>query len=272
MVSEPQNSAALRPGGALLLVLIHLAALQTVYVLAFATGGQVVSVLNVYAAAVVGPLVALYIGLNRYSRDLPTAAALGLSRPRGRQWGGIVLAVFAGAAVAPVASDVTARIVAAWPLDAAPEDLLEGARTPGAAMVVVLVAGELLARPFVEELLFRGFLQRKMTVSVGARRAFAWTVALYTAFLLNPRFAPAAMIVGIVTGVLVWAFDATWVAIAAHVAFQAAPFTLAVVGCPLPSYDSPTPPLPPAVSLASVGATTALLAAAARWRIREVAP
>src|SRR5205814_1129479 len=97
-------SAKFRPAAALLLLFVYYGAYMAVILL----GGLVsdedhIGVLFLAAAAVVAPLCATYVGLVRYAAEEPTGTALRLGRP---VWTRILLAVVAGAALAPLAIEL----------------------------------------------------------------------------------------------------------------------------------------------------------------------
>ena len=199
----------LRPVGAFLLVLIQFAAFMTVWVVAAmlvevglqAPEGEPVGVLvgtwNLVAAMVIGPLTALYVGLNRYAAETPTARALRLTRPTGRQAACAALAAAGGALLAPLTSS---RAAGAHPVS---EILL------------------LCAYPVAAELLYRGFLQPRMARSIGAWRAVGVTFTLFVVGQINPYLMPAAALIGALTGLAAWRSGSTWVPLAAHVGHQA---------------------------------------------------
>lgn len=218
--------------------------------------------MSIVAALIVGPLVALYVGLNRHAAAEPTRAALALDAPTRRQWAAIALAVAAGAALAPIAVEVTNRIMAAWPIPA-PEEASE----PRPADVVIVGIALVTAAPLVEEMLFRGFLQPRLVRTLGATRGWFAVVALYTAAQVNPRFMPAALLVGATTGLFALAAGTTWAPIAGHVSCQATPFVLAALDRPLRGFAATGgEPVGPA-ALAGCGAVVAVLILAAfRWR------
>lgn len=213
----------LRPGGALLLVLIHFSGLMTVYILgAWSARDDIVNPLWLAAASVTGPLIALYVGLNRYAHDTPTLEALRLGWPRARAWAVLPLALTAGAALSPVGNDLTLRLVTAFPVRMAPEQWVipTGVEWWSAILTAAVLA------PFVEETLFRGFLLPRVARTVGPGRAWLVVTALYTAAQLNPRFMPAAFLVSASTAVVALASGNTWVPVMTHVGYQLLPLVL----------------------------------------------
>jgi membrane protease YdiL (CAAX protease family) len=199
----------LRPLGAFLLVLVQISAFGTVWLIAkmFAEARGEEDILliggwNLAAGMALGPLVALYVGLNRYAGEIPTLAALGLGRPTGRQ---IVAAVAAGAV----------GVALGFWRGSSPVE-------PVSAFLLVLVY------PLASELLYRGFIQPRLVASVGAWRGLAVTFTLFVVGTLNPLLMPEAALVGAVTGISAWRSGSTWVPLAAHLGFQASRFLLGV--------------------------------------------
>jgi membrane protease YdiL (CAAX protease family) len=199
--TNPQHE--LRPLGALLLVLVQFSTFMTVLLVAVMLqemrseegSALLVGKWNLVAATVVGPLVALYVGLNRYAGETTTRRALGLGRPTGRQVACAVAAAAGGVLLAPLwrASQVE----------------------PVSAVLLVV------AYPAANELLYRGFVQRRLTDSVGAWRALAVTFTLFVVGHLNPYVMPGAALIGGFTGIAAWRSGSTWVPLAAHLGFQA---------------------------------------------------
>lgn len=262
----------LRPSGALFLVFIHFVALLATVLLLSGISGRA-SPLNLVAAALAGPLVALYVGLTRYAPGERTADALRLARPRGRQWVIVACAVLAGAALAPVAADVSARIVAAWPLPPMPpevEEALKEALRPGFVLWAA-VAGSVLFGPVAEELLYRGLILPRLAASMGVWRGIFIVALLHAGAQANPRFLPAALLVAVPLGLLAVAARSTWAAIGGHMAHMATPFLLEAVGVPVASYLDVAPiimPLPLVGACTGIGAVTLFAA----WRLRVPVP
>jgi membrane protease YdiL (CAAX protease family) len=211
----------LRPGGAFLLVLIQFGALMTVWIIgANIAGGDgeeqsgLAGLVFLAAGTVVAPLVALYVGLNRYTPQTPTAQALGLRKPLGRQWALIVVAAGTGAALGPVINDVTVRMVMWFELDLGGERPDERTRF----LLDVISVG---AAPIAIELFFRGFLQGRLRQSVGAMRAYWVTLILYTVSWVNPLRFPETAIAGGALGFVSMRSGVTWAAIAMHVGIEA---------------------------------------------------
>ncbi len=204
----------MRPGGAFLLVLIYLAGAMTVGLLAINLASDGSILLFVAAAGVVGPLIALYVGLNRYTPHRSTRQALRLVAPSRRELGLLGVAVVAGAALAPLAVEITIRIFRAWPLDdrtdAFPEPTDTGAW-------IILAVAQLLVSPFAQEALFRGLILGGLRDSVGERRALFVATVLYVAAIVQPHVMPVALLLALVTGVLALRSRSLWIPITAHI-------------------------------------------------------
>jgi uncharacterized protein len=212
-IQEPPPK--LGPGGAFLLVLIHLAGAMTVGLLAINLANDRSIMLFIAAGVIVGPLMALYVGLNRYTPHLTTRQALRLERPRGRSELALLgAAIIAGAALSPLATEVTVRIFRAWPLQEAAGAFAEPSDTMGR---ILLDIAYLLVSPVTQEALFRGLILGGLRVSVGRRRALFVATVLYVAAIIQPHVMPAALMLALVTGVLALRGRSLWIPIAAHI-------------------------------------------------------
>jgi membrane protease YdiL (CAAX protease family) len=269
-LGEVGLSAKFRPAGALLLLFVYYGA----YMAAILLGGLVsegdhVGVLFFAAAAVVAPLCATYVGLNRYAAEEPTRAALRLDRPRGRDWIQIGLAVVAGATLAPLAVELRVAMQQLMPLDALPADVqaeLDAALAQTGSQVGLALA-ELALIPFAQEVLLRGLIQPRLEAPLGRWRALAATALLSMLAALHPFVMPGALVLAVPLGLLAMAAG-TWAAIAARIAVGLAPVALALVGQPLPDVDAAAPGhvAPAALVASTLVAAAAVLVA---WRRRR---
>jgi hypothetical protein len=261
-----------RPAATLLLLLVYYGGYMAVVLLGgMVSEGELVGVLFFAAAAVVAPLAALYVGLTRYAPAEDTVAALGLERPRGRQWLQIALAVLAGAALAPLAIELRVRIQELMPMDALPADVqaeLSAALAQTGSQIGLALA-ELALIPFAQEVLFRGFMQPRLAAVVGPGRAIAVVAVLSALSALHPFVMPVALGLALPLGLLAVAAG-TWAAVAARVAVGLAPVALALVDRPLPDVDAAAPGHIAPVWLAGC-ALVAVLAVAAAWWLRRPA-
>ena len=196
-VSPPQE---LRPGGAFLILLVYVLAVAAVFLVGGALGeDELVGIPFVVAALVVGPLAALYVGLLRHAPHEPTASALRLTRPSRRELGLVAVAALVGVALAPVTQVLDALLTSALAIEPpSPEAMAQVDRMIG----LVLVA-ELLAQPFAEELLFRGFLLPRLAATSGRGTALFLVTGVYALshLQLAPMEAASALILGGALGV-----------------------------------------------------------------------
>ncbi len=204
--------------------MLHFAMLLTVYLLATGIrGGRLVSAINLFAAAVIGPLVALYVGLNRYTPTVRTSEALLLTRPSGAQTFMVLLGLLVGASLAPLSNEVMRRILIAWPVPDLMGELSDQVlqvTPPGVLDWAAFGVFQLALSPFVEELFFRGFMQSRLARRAGVWKAVGVTALFYTAAQLEPRYMPSAAIVGLPLGILAACGKTTWAPIIGHVAHQ----------------------------------------------------
>jgi membrane protease YdiL (CAAX protease family) len=210
----------LRPSGAFLILLVYVLALAAVLLVgaAFADDDSV-GIPFVVAALVVGPLAALYVGLVRHAPREPTAAALRLLRPSGRELRILATTVVLGVALAPVTQALDTLLISAFEIKAAPEVAAELERMTG-----LIIVAAVLAQPVAEELLFRGFLLPRLAATSGRGTALLLVTGVYTLaqLQLSPPEAASALVLGGALGVAALASETAWVAIAGHVAHQAA--------------------------------------------------
>jgi membrane protease YdiL (CAAX protease family) len=273
-------SPAPGPRTAFLFGFIHL----TAFILVFALGASLVEansalLLNEGVAALVAPLLALYVALARWLPQEPTLTAVGLVRVPGGPWrtlGVFFFAVVLGVALAPLASEISARVIQLLPMPPLdPADAGGGGASDsmGLGTGAVLVACLVVLAPMAEEMLYRGFLQAR--VRVGAHPAGSWRSALlvagiYALVQTNPRAIPAALLLALGLALAARSGGSTWVSIATHVTFQAIPLVLLFgYDVKLPAYSGTTDDglfLPFELTAACAGVAAA--AAFALWRLR----
>jgi hypothetical protein len=219
--------------------------------------------LEVAVGWVVGPMLALYLGLSRHAPHERARAALGLGRPERRAAPAIVCAVIAGAALAPVAAEVAVRLHGLWPLPepSAEERLaMEAAMKPGprlwAAYVLITTAA-----PLAQELLYRGFLLPRLAGGLVV------TAALYTISQVQPHEMPGALLLAFGLGVVALAARSVWAALLGRLAYEGVPLALGALGVPLHGALVDEPVLmPPALLGACAG--LAAVAVWTAWRTR----
>jgi len=280
--AEPGQGGAPVPGPltALLYGFIHLIGI----ILVFGLGASLVEstsalLLNQGVAALVAPLLALYLALARWAPTEPTAAAVGLVAIPGGRWRGaavIFFAVILGVSLAPLAAELTARVIQWWPMPPIDPEALEKLEHEHMSLGVgvVLVLCLVVLAPLAEEALYRGFLSRRVHARGDARpgglRAALVVATIFSLVQLNPRACPGGFVLGLALVLAARAGGSTWVAVAMRVAFQATPIALALLlDTQLPAYSGigdedlflyPT--------LTACGAGIAALAAFALWRMR----
>jgi CAAX prenyl protease-like protein len=248
--APPTNSAAPRalgPAGALLLLFVNYAAFSLIIVVGAALGGgDTLSPPFAGASVVVGPLVALYVGLVRYAPHEPTRAALGLLAPRGRQVSVLLATTLLGLALSLPGLATIERLAAAT-----------GAHDESVSqeLAAFLIAGA-LASAFIDEVLFRGFLQVRLARTTGPWRAYAMTQGFYLIAQLHVYAMVEAMFVGVPLGLIAVRTRCTWALVAGHVA--------CVGGMLCWEAAAPAPRSPFAVA---VSVAVALLALLAAWRL-----
>lgn len=251
------------PGAALLLLLVYFAANAVVLLIGDALSDGPVGSVFFAASAVLAPLVAVYVGLVRHAPEEPTAAALVLGTPHGRAWIHIGLAVVIGAALAPLAYELTARLIELLPATDVPDDAMAdwiAAQRLPATQVLVDVSALLLI-PFTRETLFRGLMLPRLGAVVGTRRAVSLVVLLDLVTQPFPELPPHGLVAAVPLCLLAIASRSTWAPFAGHVALVAATF-----GVDMQFGDhAPT-------ALVGVGAAVAVAATMLSWRLRVPEP
>ena len=203
-----------RPGGAFLLVVVCLVAVLLVSLIgsAFAADDEI-SIPWVVAALLVGPLAALYVGLSRYAPRETTAEAMRLTSVSRRELGLIAVAALVGGALALVVAPIDVLLL---PPPTAEEMAREREQLP------LLIATGLFLKPFIDELLFRGFMLPRL-----ARTAGAWPALLIIAGVaaLTQATQPVSpLLLGLGLGAAALASDTVWPAAIGHIAFECVRF------------------------------------------------
>jgi membrane protease YdiL (CAAX protease family) len=220
------------------LVLLALAgALTALWLGSLTLGEDAVTVLNLTVAGIVGPLFALYVGLNRYAPSAPTVPALRLGRPRGQTVWAVIVASVIGLALALLLTELTRRLLVRWPLPkltVEQESELQLLHVPHPLLLSLLF----ILVGVAEETLFRGLIQPRLTQTIGAVRAVLVTLALsLIAFDLLPQFLPTSVILSGVCGLVALATASTWVPIAMRTAYFLAPHVLPMLGLAWSDFD-----------------------------------
>lgn len=248
-MSEPSRPFV--PGAALLLLLIYFAASAVVLLIGDSLSDEEVGVVFFAAAAVVAPLAATYVGLIRHAPNERTSAALRVDTPHGRVYLHILLGLLCGIALAPLATELTSRLIELLPKDPSPDEhlteWLASVQQPATQVLIVLCA-------VTRELLFRGFMLPRLVAPAGMIRA----LALVSLFDLSTQPLGPALVVAVPLGLLALAARSTWPSIVASVAILVTPFDLI-----LPQHD-------PTVLVGAAAVTAGVLALA--WRLRILDP
>jgi len=230
--TPPAKTDRLTVGGAVLLALIAISGFMTVGLLGQMLKRQAMfDPVTGVVALVVGPLVALFVALVRYAPEQGTAAALGLDRaPPGAA---LLLAVVAGAAVGLPLDDLVLRMFELFPRKLAPATEAALAEA-GAVSEVALLVGLVLAIPLAHELLYRGFMQPRLTTRLGVWGAIGTAALLHCGELfMNPHYLPSVFVIAVLSGIAAYA-GGVWAAVAVHVGSQATPVLVSLAGWLVP--------------------------------------
>lgn len=142
----------------------------------------------------------------------PTARRLGLVRPKLPVWGYPIIAV---GALLPLAVGVALvhLIALVIPPDPSVAKLYEQ-MTAGWAVPFLLFIS--LAPGLMEELLFRGYLQRRLLERWRPGTAILVTAVIFGVFHVTPHAAANAFVIGLWLGVLAWRTGSIWPGVLCH--------------------------------------------------------
>ena len=132
------------------------------------------------------------------------------------------------------------------------ENLFETHAAGSLAMLLLLIS---VLPGFVEELLFRGFMQRRLLTRLPVVVAIGITTAFFAAAHLDPMHALGVMPLGIWLGVVAWRADSIWPAVFGHVGNNAYAIVLSVMMGPSPDPEQVGPEV-----AATMGLTLTLVA------------
>ncbi|HUK62034.1 MAG TPA: type II CAAX endopeptidase family protein [Dongiaceae bacterium] len=211
-----------------------IAALALFYAWSFAQLLFVVLHLPPTAATVQVALVALLFAA-RYVLPSPDPAQQrrrerGSVRPLGGYWPWTVVAAAAIAVMLVVLTGIVAHII---PSPEPPDERIVAYLAQPRGWVP-FAAGALLADPLVGEVIFRGWVQGRLTRDLGPEVAIVNTAALYAIANLDLPFVPTNLVLGLACGYAVYLTGSIWSAVLTSAALNAA---MLVATGPLPWFD-----------------------------------
>jgi hypothetical protein len=127
------------------------------------------------------------------------------------------------------------------------ENLFESHAAGSMAILLVLIS---LLPGLVEELLFRGFMQRRLLVRLPAVVAIGVTTAFFAAAHVDPMHAVGVAPLGIWLGVVAWRADSIWPAVFGHVGNNAYAIVMSVMMGPDPNPEQMGPAVTGTLGLA----------------------
>jgi membrane protease YdiL (CAAX protease family) len=265
---EPPREAPLWPVGIALLVLVTGSVLLHVVALVLVPGWGGDGVrprfasleLLLLAAALSSGWIGAVAVVAALRSPQPFAERLGLVRPRG--FGFVEGAVaLAGALAVSHAADLALRLSGAGrgaPLTTM-IDLLGGARGARLAAAVLLIGG---VTGLVEELFFRGYVQRRLVHRLGAATGVLGAALLFAFVHSDPQHSAFAFAFGIYVGAIALWSGSTWPAIVLHAVNNTVSVLLAARGV---DRAATIPPGGHAVAWASLAGLVVVVALAAWW-------
>jgi membrane protease YdiL (CAAX protease family) len=99
-----------------------------------------------------------------------------------------------------------------------PPQITEYGERPGGALVLLTLI--VAVAPLVEEVAFRGWMQRPLERRLGPAPAIVLTALLFALAHLQPGGIPIRLIGGVALGFAVWATGSIWAGVALHVAWN----------------------------------------------------
>ncbi len=115
----------------------------------------------------------------------------------------------------------------------------------------------------VEELLFRGFLQRRLLTRLPAAVSIGITAAFFAAAHMDPLHAISVLPLGVWLGIVAWRADSIWPAVFGHMGNNGLAIVMSTVGVPDPQLSLPVLQL---MLLSFVGCIVLLIARPKRLR------
>ena len=197
--------------------------------------GALTDIVNLTACDVLAVSIVLFAILRAHAAGIAVRDALGFRRLSILH---VVLAAAAGAGLCPLLSVVDGRILARWPYED-PEILASIQKLVSSSPRVALVVGVFLIIPIARELFFRGAIYEALA-SRGAKAAVVVTAVLSTAFALDWRTMPSALLLGLALGWIRAQSGSVIAAIVLHVAFWSVDAVPILAGRD-PAADAPYP-------------------------------
>jgi len=140
-------------------------------------------------------------------------------RPLGAQWPWAVLAALSIAVCLTLLVEFYAR---ALPPDAAEDSYVAYLARPYG--IVPVIVGAAVVGPLVSEVIFRGWVQGRLTRGYGPEVAITNAAALYAVANLYPWFLPVYFVLGLLAGYSVYLTRSVWSAVMISVAFHGSLF------------------------------------------------
>ena len=176
-------------------------------------------------AGVVASSVSLWVGFagasvyvaRRYWPAESLSAAVGLRQRWFDVPAGLALGAVTQAVIVPALYWLLFRLVGDQDVGAPARALLERGDGVGTAVLVVVVG---FGAPIVEEIFFRGVLQRSAVARFGPRIGVVLIAVLFAATHLQPLQFPGLLVIGLVLGCLTQRFGRLGPAIWTHIGFN----------------------------------------------------
>ena len=166
----------------------------------------------------------------------PFLHRLGLTRPHVPLWQWPVHVI---GGIIPFAFGMFCAVTVSWaiPPDQSVSSLYEQ-MTP--AMAVPFIFFIAIAPGFTEEILFRGYMQRRLLARWNPGVAILAASLMFAVMHLMPHPMALACLVGIWLGILAWRTDSTWPGIVSHATFNGL-WNIYVIGSKLKYLPDPMP-------------------------------
>jgi membrane protease YdiL (CAAX protease family) len=141
-------------------------------------------------------------------------------RPLGAQWPWAVIAAIAVAVLLLVFLSVYTRLV---PMPTDVSDPVDEYLKRPLGWVPLLIAAVAVG-PLIEEVIFRGWIQGRLTRQFGPEIAIAFAAALFAAAHFDPWGMPHRLLLGLASGYTVYLTRSVWAGVMMHATFNGALF------------------------------------------------